>query len=435
MGSSKQLVFYNSLYLLSSSTAARLLKFVLFFMSARFLSTQAFGFFYYTLGVLMMWFAVSDLGLTALFEKNFFKSKTPNVFIGNFVMLQTVLIVVSVILSGVGYFFLEQPETRQLYGILLIFVVISRYREFFCLIARSLHVSKYEGICSFVEGVVATAVGLGLLMLGGGLVSLAIAYAVGAGLGFLMLLFLLRRVIFPMPLSWKAVRDEKVISMTHYYLVIVSVCLKVGSSLDVVVLRWFWGDSVVAFYQVAKKLYEYILAIPSMVVSTIKPLLYKKYDNFQHLGRLLDRGEALIVVSTVPLLVIFFFTRDWILHTFFSTDYGPASGILAVFLIQVLLMPMIKLLNVTFITLDREDMNAWISIAILIGTAALTLLMVPFWGSLGAVWASVIARVIQTWVSLRFLRTAYGIRVHFTWQSAKQVLEDVMTYAKGKMAL
>jgi O-antigen/teichoic acid export membrane protein len=108
--SSGHLVLSNSLYLVVSSTFSRVLKFVLFFLSARYLSPNSFGFFYYTLGVLMMFFSVSDLGLTALFGKSYFKTASQKRFIANFVTLQSLLILLSVALSGIGYFFLESPE-------------------------------------------------------------------------------------------------------------------------------------------------------------------------------------------------------------------------------------------------------------------------------------------------------------------------------------
>jgi O-antigen/teichoic acid export membrane protein len=321
----------------------------------------------------------------------------------------------------------------MLYGVLLIFVVLSRYREFFCVIARTLHVSRFEAQSSLVESVVTLSVGLYFVWIGGGVVGFAWAYAIGCFFGTTTMLFSLRKFLFPLTFSLRALKEEAVFSEVHLYMLIQAISFKLSGALDVIVIRWFWGDSAVAFYQVAKKFYEYLLGIPSIIVFTIQPLLYKSYDNVKDLTRLLSRGESLILMLTLPLIACSYLIRHWIFEVFFTEGYAQSITLFSVFLILVLLMPMYKLIHCVFTTLDREAANAWISIVSLAFVFIFTVILVRWCGGVGAILALILARFLQIVVSLSFLRRVHGIKLRLTVVSMKEMFFDSFSHFFSKL--
>lgn len=173
--------------------------------------------------------------------------------------------------------------------------------------------------------------------------------------------------------------------------------------IDQIMLGQMVGDQAVGIYSAATRLSEAWYFVPTVIISSVSPALYKardrsKTDYYRYIGRLLRLMNAIAVAVAVPITVL----APQVIQFCYGTAYLEASSVLvihiwaAVFVFMgVTTLPYFIAEGLTDLTFQRTLMGAIINVV-------LNFFLIPRYQGVGAAVATVISQAIASYFSHAF---------------------------------
>ncbi len=251
--SPKQTVLKNSFWIGLTQFFSRLLKLVLVIFSARILGPQGFGTFNYVLAIVSLYFLFSDWGINTLIIRDY-QQKQAEIShrIRAALWLKAGLLLASFFVSLLGVFIFESEVFRQVAVILCFFLILEQTKEFLNNLFRAQQKMEREFLVNLGEILVTVVAGVLLLLIQRNVVSLSLAYTLGALSGCLLAGYLLKDYLPKL----RPVFDKKLL---RYFLIngmplaLFGLLGYIFFSSDQVVLGYFRGTESVGFYSVATR--------------------------------------------------------------------------------------------------------------------------------------------------------------------------------------
>ncbi len=245
---------------------------------------------------------------------------------------------------------------------------------------------------------VASATKAGLIMAGASVVAFGWVY--GAELlfaaGALTLVYLMRRDT-PDLGQWKTSKRQAIDLLADSWpLMISSVLIVINMRIDQVMMGSMLGDRQVGIYSVAVRLTELWYFIPIILQSTLMPSIVKAGE----VGRaLLDHRMhnfyRLMAVLAYVVIVPMWLLADHLVLLLFGEAYAGAVPMLRWLLITVLFVNLGLARTAFLTTMNWTRFHMVTSVLGALINVALNLILIPVYGGMGAVIASLVAYWVQ----------------------------------------
>ncbi|MCB0915720.1 MAG: oligosaccharide flippase family protein [Actinobacteria bacterium] len=392
----------NVSFLAIAEFTGKLAAFVMFAVAARVLGPADFGQFSWSMNLALLLSTVAiwgfDIALIQLAGKD---SSRLNELLSNTLAIRLGL-TPAVLLASVV--FTTVSGQNLLVGVLLTLVVIADaitqgYRAGAAVLQRQGEIA----LNLVVQRILTAVLAISVLLAGGGLVGMSVAYLAGATAGMAALAWSGRRIgLTPTRglVSWTTMRE----------LIGGSTALGLNYTLNlatfrigVLMLGWLTSDVEVGVYSVSYRLFEALLFVVWSVDRVALPTMTAS-EGREPVRRGVHRSATVVFAVFVPYIALLVFRGADILRLAFGSPYDVDS-LLSTQLLALALLPYGARYLVD-LGLYARSRNGTVTVAAavaLVINVVLGLVLIPMWGANGAAWATLIAftaQAIAVWVFL-----------------------------------
>jgi O-antigen/teichoic acid export membrane protein len=249
-----------------------------------------------------------------------------------------------------------------------------------------------------------------LLLLGGGLVTVALIYLGGALVGLAVAERSFRRLTRgggPAPrrsVSWRwLVREGLAIG-------VLSMLFVVLLQFDTVLVGLLTGDDgEVGYFGAAHRLIEATMFLVWYVGSAVMPWVARADDGDSgHLARGYELGLTAITALLVPMAVVFSVLADPLVRLLYGDDFGPAALPLQLLSAMTVLYGINYMTTTFFIGRDRPGAFGLVVAGVVVQNVAFNVVTIPHYGAAGAAFNAVLSAVLMAGLGIWRARTVVG---------------------------
>ena len=168
---------------------------------------------------------------------------------------------------------------------------------------------------------------------------------------------------------------------------------------DQIMIEHFLGSYEVGIYSAAVRLYELPFIITTIISGTLTPLLYKKYNENKNEFFALTL-KILSYMSLLAYIIIAFywiFGKDIIL-LLFGEKYLESYNVLIILSVIILIQFVSFLRSSYLILINQQKLFFYIGIVLSLSNIIINYFLIPVYGIMGAIYATLIVRIISLFV-------------------------------------
>jgi O-antigen/teichoic acid export membrane protein len=301
-------------------------------VASRVLGPASFGRFNLATTIMFFIMLADDLGLSMWVTREIAKHKDrAQRYFAYTVGLKIVLIPLS-LLFVVVYLKLGEydPETMSAIWIFAVYAVICSFRDLSIALFRAFEEMQWESLALSVEKVLTTALGIVVLLMGGGLRGLAWAFVASAAASLIFSVW---------PLFRTYVRPAMAFSMAEFIPMLrgavvfgISIFLTtIYSRIDMVMLSLLKGPDYWGWYSAAHKLIDFTNVVPTVLMIATFPALARASGVFAgDLNRLFTRGFKWLLLLAIPMVPGVVLLSKPVILGFYGGAYAPSIPALQV---------------------------------------------------------------------------------------------------------
>ncbi len=393
--STSQTIVKNTFWLSFGEITGRLLRVAIIVFAARILGASGWGTFSYMTSLAAILTVFSDVGVSGVLIREAAKSEeTKRTYFATSSVIKFVLIIASLafILLGTDYITGIPLSRNIIYATGALFVFDS-LRRFGTSLFRAEERMELEALTNIVTQVIIVGVGFLILFTAPSPESLAVAYAVGAGVGLFITTYFLRDYVSKIFSQFDRALVGPIISAA-WPMTLASVFGVLLVNIDTVMIGWFYDASRVGFYSAAQKPIAFLYLLPAFIVGGLFPALARlTQKSMAEFTRVLERGIATTTLIAYPITLGIVLTADQIVSIFYGNEYLPAALSMQVLALSVLVtFPVTVIIHAIFAQNRQKEMvPIWVIGALV--NVGLNLCLIPALGITGAAWASLITQV------------------------------------------
>lgn len=389
----KQILIKNTFWLSSSTLVGRLVKFFLVTQAALILTPEGYGTFIYLLSTIQLFFGISDLGISSIFKRDFQnEAYDKKALVGTFLCLKVFTIVVYTLGAlSLLYWWPKPIETLPF----LILIGVTAFTQLYTGInTYFLAKNRFEvlSLVTLVDMFVTTGVGLYMLSVAPSLTSLSLAYGIGSVsafvLSFIFLLVFLRHSITFSGSMAKYIITEAAPSSGA------NVIYMLLNTMDVIIIEHFLGATHVGYYSVAQRCYRLVMNIPTILKTTLFPIMSSLQGSVNDLARLLRKSTMVLLIISVPALVGGILLAEPLIYHLFSSNYADSVLPLQVFFGSLPIVFLVGIYVQSLVIIKKQHLVFVFSIITSVLNIGLSILFVQPFGIAGVSAASFIALFI-----------------------------------------
>jgi len=397
-----------------------------------------------------VFFIFADLGLEPFLTRELARDRDRTtsilprlVSLKLFLTLLTTFFLVLVVLLGVGE--LEESNSWVLAGCALFMIALSA-QSFARSVARAHDRMEVEGLMGVFEKFLTLAIGALAIGLGGSLMGVMGAFAIGSASAAIWGLWRIGRYQTSLRPGWPPAFNVVRLSFPF---ALTSICVLLFYYMDQLMLFFYGGDVWVARYARSRRIVMALLLFPQMLSIAIYPTLSRlKYDpkGRAEVGR---KSLSVLMFLALPLvaggwavggpLVDFLYrgadpgTMTWKWDSFLgwdSKDFNTTEA--AVLRILLFSLPFTCCNYLFGPALNAQDKQTWnlnASILALTGNVFLNALFIPKLGPVGAALATTLTQATYCMALYFYLR-----RLDSTWMTPKRIYK-VLVASLGAAAI
>jgi O-antigen/teichoic acid export membrane protein len=295
-------------------------------VASRVLGPASFG--RYNLATTIMFFTMlaDDLGLNMWVTREIAKHKErAQRYFAYTLGLKVILIPLSLIFVALyldlGFY---DRETVEAVWIFSLYAILSSFRDLAIALFRAFEQMEWESLALSVEKVLTTAIGIVVLMMGGGLNGLAWVFVASAAAS---LLYSCKPLFSKFVKPAFAFSGKEFIPMLRGAVVFgISVFLTtIYSRIDMVMLSLLKGPDYWGYYAAAHKLIDLTNVVPTVLMIATFPALARASSVFaEELNRLFTRGFKWLLLLAIPMVPGVLLLAEPVITGFYGAAYAPA---------------------------------------------------------------------------------------------------------------
>jgi O-antigen/teichoic acid export membrane protein len=382
-----------------------LLQYALLWFAARELGPASFGDFSFALSAGLMLAQVADFGLQLFVQRELSRLAIPGAdrrpyftdeaaagrLVGGGLAIKAALSVVAMALMAL-LLFVEPVGHKGALMLVGFSTVLGTALEYLAYCFRALGRLRYEALSNVIGRGVNLALGAGLLLVGGGVLGLAVAGSLAMilaiGFAYRRLLVFVRPVWRPDWGYWRVMRAQPAAIGIGVVFSIIS--FRVDNLLIPPILGPGRGSEALGVYNVAYKLFEPSQIIPGVLLAATFPIMARiRNPQSAQQPSIVGQNLAVLVSLGAAVSLGIFVLAAPVVGFLYGVQYAPSVAVLQVLALAVLPMYVNYLLTHTLIALDGPWLFAYFTLAALVVNVAANLLLIPSSGIIGAAWATV----------------------------------------------
>ena len=392
----KKRLVRNSVLLFSAEAISKLTALLIQIIAARHLGSKGYGMFSYAFvgtGVLLNFI---DHGFrvytTREISNDFTQAES---ILKNITFLKIVITIISIVIIATAYSIIPL-DSKDLQVIFLISaaMIVDGYSEINLGVFRAFEKMKEVSILMisqralfFITG------GLGILFLDFGIVQFSSAFLLTTTLFFLiskkMVGNLLNKEIFKQTkLNWKRVLEDSA-----------PVCLVIFFSyiyfrLDVIFLFFLHGKAEAGFYTASFKIIESLTLLMAGMRAALFPLISKDtFHDSRQLSEITREFYRISLLICVPLSIGIIFISEYLVKALYGPVYGPTSSIITIMGASFFVIVLNEFLIFLLLAVKKTQIAIKITLLTAIFNFTLNWVLIPRWGTFGAVLSFVFTQV------------------------------------------
>jgi O-antigen/teichoic acid export membrane protein len=235
---------------------------------------------------------------------------------------------------------------------------------------------EYISFAQIVERTLGTLLTIGLLLLGFGVIPVAVL-SVPVSLIGLLILFITTKRLQRLNLKFNYQMTLWMLKASFPFLLF-SGFIVIYGQIDTIIISLLVNEQGVGWYGVTDRLYGTFLFVPSIFISTVYPTLSRMYDSETHnLPNLIRRSFELMIMVAIPIGLGLSLIANPLVILLFGSEFANSGPILTVRGIVLIFTYLNMLFGIFLISIDRQ--KEWV---IVMGVATflsipLDLLLVP----------------------------------------------------------
>lgn len=391
----KKVIRKNALWLFWGQLVGRLLRTAIIIYPARILTQESWGAFNYALGIATFLTVLSDIGVNALLTRE--ASKNPE---GRKEYISTSFFIKMAILLtlGIGFvmtseIFLENEEVSQLLPFMLFIFIFDSLRDLGTAIARASERMEKEGFNNILTNFFIATFGFIFLYYSRTTASIALAYAVGTGLGLLSIAFALReevRVIFS-NFNKKLVRH---IIVSAWPFGLVGLMGTIMLNTDIFIIGWLKSLTDVALYSAPQKIVQLLYIAPVLVSTAFFPAFARYVGDKKKFAHLFETGIAIISAIVTPIAIGSLILAPKIIDFIYGPGFEESVGAFIILVPTIIIFSLVVLVGNAIFAHDKPKIYITYAILGIFGNFVLDLILIPMWGINGAALATLLNQII-----------------------------------------
>jgi len=165
---------------------------------------------------------------------------------------------------------------------------------------------------------------------------------------------------------------------------------------DTFFLHSLSGDAELGAYGAAYKLFEGAMLLPAVVLAVAFPRLSRLHGDASRQRGLERRVGLGLLGAGVVTGGVYYFARSLLIGLLFGAGFARAEASLRVLALGVPLVYVNFALTHFLIARDRERVNTWLALMMLVVTLVLDAALIPRFAGPGAAWATIVAEIALT---------------------------------------
>jgi O-antigen/teichoic acid export membrane protein len=350
---------------------------VLVILITRFLGSDNYGKLgtAWAIGAVLTIFA--PLGLDQLMVREVARDKTVAAkYLGNVLVLESLLAIPCMGLIALAAWIMRLPadSAEVLYIAGGYYILISLGNDIKN-VFQAYEQMEYIAVLTIVRSVITLVLGAAVLLLGYGIVAVVWAYFAGAVLDVVVTLFVsMKRFVKPRLeidlVFWK----QKVIQALPF--AVLALVTATYSQVDVIILRVVQNENAVGWYRAATTLAYTFGLLPSILSSTIFPVLSRFHvSSKEALKFTVQKSAKYLLVLGFPIATGIAMLAGPIMALFYPADFSPAIPALRILAIYIPFSFLNAVLGIMLFSMDKQRLRLYVY---LVSTGARILLNILF---------------------------------------------------------
>jgi O-antigen/teichoic acid export membrane protein len=392
----KDKISKNSLWIFGSSAFGRGFLFVFYIFLARVLGKEQFGQYSFAYTFVVLWGFLMDWGFSTIVTKRIVRNKENHQILFHDLFAKEILVSITFLcLAAVSLIFLKiDVGLKVLIGLMLLGMVLDAYLKFFCGVYRAFEAMEYESILVVIQKVLFIFLSTLFILIGWPLYSLGISFI----LSYIVSVWVAAEVLrkrFKISLHARGMAlSDKAIWKEGFSLCMVAFFTFVYFRIDILMLKYFHGDTEVGIYNAAYILIQGLMLIPMAVLTATFPSFSKGWvSDVPKLQKDYQKSFSLFLELAFFIFLFGFLWADKIISVIYTEAYQASAVNLKLLLIALLFIFPNYVLTQLMVATDSQDRYAFFAICCAFINVGLNFFFIPIYKGMGAAVATIITEL------------------------------------------
>lgn len=394
----KQIVIKNAFWLYTATFINKILRILLVIISARLLGPYLYGNFTYALSIAGFFLMFSDWGLSGLLIKNYQIFENKRQIIQEIISLKIILILIIVILSITGYFFIKENPAKVVYLIILSALSLGVLRDMITTIFKALQKMEYESFSIIIESITTTSLGILVLYFKRDIFYLGIAYFLGALWSFIFCLTKIFQLFKSLNFKFSFLKAIDYLKQGTPLLLLGFLGFIFFSS-DQIMIGYLKGMKELGYYSPIAKIILNLTLIPNIAVTALLPYFSKISLEINKLKIIYRKIFFSFIILSLIIAGILVISADLWFLKIFGSQYEKSILIFKIFVWTIIFLYGLTLLDNLLFVLGKQWFNFYVTSFFAILNIILNLWLIPIYGAVGACVATLIVQFFNFSVS------------------------------------
>ena len=387
-----QRIAKNTAALFAAQFVVAILSLALSIFIARSLGAVIFGKYSFALAFTAIFAVFSDLGYNTLLIRDIARDKSQaSKYLNNVISMRALLsliifALIVITINVIGY----PADTKNVVYLFGIYTLVVSFSGVFKVTFRAFEKMEYDAGITIFANIIRVSLGLLVLLLGYGLIELALVFLF-SGVFDVLFSFLVceRRFVKPkLELDFEFWKSTIKIALP---LSMLSIFGLIYVRIDTVMLSMMKGDAVVGWYNAAYNLVLGFKPIPSLFLNAIFPLMsYYYVSSIDSLKVAYEKASKFLLILGLPLAVGITLLADRIIPILYGEQFYPSIIALQILAWELLLIFLYGPLGNVLVSTNKQNQMATVAGIGALLNVILNLILIPPLSYIGAAIATII---------------------------------------------
>ncbi|MEK9154612.1 MAG: flippase [Patescibacteria group bacterium] len=403
----RQAVAKNAFWLSIGRFGSQFIKAAITIYAARILGTSEYGILSYVLGFVGFFTIFADVGMSSILTREISqKPKEEDRYFSTLFRIKIgLLLFTTFLLIFVAPYFAKIKDVAVIIPFIALLVSFDGLRDFIVAYFRGKEKMELEAITMIGISIATVVFGFAALYISPTYQALIIAYILSSACGFLIAVFFLKKGLKKIIGNFS--RDIlPYVAKSAWPIAAGGIVSAFMVNVDIIMLGWWRTSSEVGLYSAAQKIVGLVYIAPGLISSAVFPLYSRLVheNETEKLKLLTSKVVVFLFLITIPIVIGSIIVGKDIISFIFGDEYASANIAFAVLMSSILVIYPFTILNVFVFAHDKHKSLFIYNIIASLSNVALNVLLIPYYGMIGAAVATVLSNSLYTLFVWRFAK-------------------------------